>query len=70
MNMDTGHIKLWRELSTDEKESGRWVKLGDDEYARAVTIEESERQKSLQDIFGPPKAFTGDDFVKLFGQKL
>lgn len=51
MNMDTGHIKLWNELTQEEKDSGRWVKLGEDEYAKAITIEEYERRNRLKEIF-------------------
>lgn len=51
MNIDTGAIRLWSELTPSEKESGRWVKLGDNELATAVTIEEHERHQRLAEIF-------------------
>lgn len=51
MNIDTGAIRLWRELTAAERESGRWVKLGEGEHARAQSIDEADRAKRLNDIF-------------------
>lgn len=54
MNIDNGFITLWNDLSSDEKESGRWVKLGEGEFARAEAIDRNERPQRLNEIF---KAF-------------
>lgn len=61
MNIDTGHIKLWNDLTAEERESGRWVKLGDDEFARALTIEEHKRTQQLGKIFGEPQPYRAPD---------
>lgn len=51
MNMDSGRIVLWKDLTDEERESGRWVKLGDDELAIAESIPENDRRKALAEIF-------------------
>lgn len=51
MNMDTGAIKLWSQLTEQERGSGRWVALTEGEHAEAITIEEHERRQRLNDIF-------------------
>lgn len=67
MNMDTGHIKYWNELTDEEKESGRWVKLGDNELAIAQTIDEHKRHEMLNEIFGAVPETRFPDYTK--GQK-
>lgn len=65
MNVDTGRILLWDDLTPAEKESGRWVKLGDDEFARAEPIAEHERTARLDEIFGKKRgSFGPHDFGK------
>jgi hypothetical protein len=53
MNIDSGRIQFWENLSAEEKKSGRWVKLGKGEHARAEAIPESERAARLDEIFNP-----------------
>ena len=61
VNIDNRRFMLWNMLSEEEKESGRWVKLGDDEFARAERIPEDQRADALWEIFRRLK----DDGVKL-----
>jgi hypothetical protein len=56
MNIDSGIVKLWSDLSEPERLSGRWVALTPGEHARVITIEESERRKKLAEIFKPDPA--------------
>jgi hypothetical protein len=51
MNIDNGHITLWRELTDEQKESGRWIKLGEGELAAAATMDQAERRANLDKIF-------------------
>ena len=54
MNIDDGRIMLWRDLTDEERASGRWVKMTEGEHARAQRIEEHERRQRFADIIGPP----------------
>lgn len=57
MNIDDGNIRPWDLLSAEEKESGRWVKLSEDEFAMAENVAARARRENLKEIFGDPKTF-------------
>ena len=68
MNIDNGHITLWRDLTDEQKESGRWVKMGDGEMAVASSFEQSERRANLEKIFSPGSASVFRDDHPIYGK--
>lgn len=57
MNIDNGNIRPWDSLTTEEKESGRWVKLSEDEFAFAKNIDEEKRVAEFFKDFPPVQPF-------------
>lgn len=51
MNVDNGDIRPWDSLTAEEKESGRWVKLTEDEHAMAERVDHKERAEAFAEMF-------------------
>lgn len=49
MNIDNGDIRPWDSLTMEERSSGRWIKLSDDEFAMAERLPEPVRKIDLME---------------------